>query len=695
MTRPTRENDPTDPISRSPVSWRSVTLGLGGAISICLLTAFNDYALNNTFLVGNSLPIGLVLLLFMTAVLINGPLSRMRSRHALSSGEMAIAFTMTLVACCVPSSGLMRYLPAALISPVWQGSSGGDFIGIFNTLDVPSWLFPAMSSPDRSTWPNDPVITGYFSRWRPGEMPPYAAWTVPILAWGVFVLALWGATLCMVAIVRRQWMDNERLAFPLAQIELALVEQPEPGRYFNSTLRQRSFWISFAIVFAIHSWNGLGAYFPGRFPEVPVAYDFTSLFTEPPLSFVSGSLKTATVYFTVVAVTYFLSTPVAFSLWFFFLLDSVVRMISGTLTGDPANPGQADQRFGGMVAFGLLVLWIGRAHWWLVIRQAFRGERTGEPRGRYLSYRFAFWGLLACATVMVAWLMAAGCGLLGAGVAVGLLLFFFLLIARIIAETGLVHGSLSISIQKPWHLLAWMGAIRPVSVESFYVSSIVQSTFYDFREPLSVYATHAVRVTDQTIYADRQLSHDTTHDRRLGRKIIGLMLLSLLVAYPASWAGMLWTEYRYAYTVDEKQEQVNNWGAVNSPRNSVASDNATYAQGVYVHSHNPPAHLGIGFGITSLLGWLRLQFAWWPLHPVGFLMIGTFPGNVLWLSIFVGWLSKSLVLRFGGASLYTAAKPFFIGLLVGEAVAAGFWLVINILLATTGHEFHAVRIMPW
>jgi hypothetical protein len=40
------------------------------------------------------------------------------------------------------------------------------------------------------------------------------------------------------------------------------------------------------------------------------------------------------------------------------------------------------------------------------------------------------------------------------------------------------------------------------------------------------------------------------------------------------------------------------------------------------------------------------------------------------------------------------AKPFFIGLLVGEALSAGFWLVTHILLATSGYAFHAVRSMP-
>src|SRR4051794_19320421 len=64
-------------VSASPapaITWRSVTLGLAGVVVICGLTPYNDYALNNTFMVGNNLPLGVVMLLFIMAVCVNAPL---------------------------------------------------------------------------------------------------------------------------------------------------------------------------------------------------------------------------------------------------------------------------------------------------------------------------------------------------------------------------------------------------------------------------------------------------------------------------------------------------------------------------------------------------------------------------------------------------------------------------------------------
>src|SRR5690606_3045601 len=148
------------------------------------------------------------------------------------------------------------------------------------------------------------------------------------------------------------------------------------------------------------------------------------------------------IFFTVVGVTYFLTSSVAFSLWFFFILFQVVKMWKGSATGDPIIYGQGDQHFGGIIAYTLALLFIGRRHWGLVVAQAFRGVREGEPVGRYLSYRTAFWGLCLCIMIMTGWLTFAGADVLTSFTTVLLLMLLFVVIARIIAETGIVHGQL-------------------------------------------------------------------------------------------------------------------------------------------------------------------------------------------------------------------------------------------------------------
>src|SRR5690242_21936243 len=101
------------------ITRRSVFIGLAGVILICALTPYNDYALNNTFLIGNNLPLGVVMVLFLFIVLVNAPLARFWPQRAFGAGEITVAFSMTLVSCALPSSGLMRYLPPSLVSPLY------------------------------------------------------------------------------------------------------------------------------------------------------------------------------------------------------------------------------------------------------------------------------------------------------------------------------------------------------------------------------------------------------------------------------------------------------------------------------------------------------------------------------------------------------------------------------------------------
>ena len=51
--------------------------------------------------------------------------------------------------------------------------------------------------------------------------------------------------------------------------------------------------------------------------------------------------------------------------------------------------------------------------------------------------------------------------------------------------------------------------------------------------------------------------------------------------------------------------------------------------------------------------------------------------NPLWFSIFVGWLLKWIILRYGGLRAHRKAIPFFIGLVLGEFAAGTFWSVVG------------------
>ena len=54
----------------------------------------------------------------------------------------------------------------------------------------------------------------------------------------------------------------------------------------------------------------------------------------------------------------------------------------------------------------------------------------------------------------------------------------------------------------------------------------------------------------------------------------------------------------------------------------------------------------------ALLMVARQYLTWWPLHPLGFAISTNAMTNYIWFSVFLAWLIKGLVLKYGGPALF-------------------------------------------
>lgn len=700
---------------RWAVNARSVLLGLLGVCVICGLSPYNNYVINNSFLVGNNLPLGVVVLAFALAVFVNGPLNRYAPRYALSTGEMTVALAMTLVSCCLPGAGLMRYWPSSLVSPLFLGRADPEFVRLVGGLNLPRWLFPSFEGSAPVDWTRDPIVTGFVGRWTEDSPVPYAAWVTPLLTWGVFLAALYGAFFCLLGVVHRQWYENERLPFPLANVYASLIERPGARRWLNPTMGSRAFAIGMAVSLSLHLWNGLALYLPNHVPAIPMAYDLRSTFANAPFEYMDGSVKSATVYLTVIGVTYFLSGQVACGLWLTFLFVNVGLKMSWGLAGQETDyAARYDQHFGAVLAVFGAVLWIGRRHWWTVVAQAVRGRRADEPAGTWMTYPVAAWGLVGCVGIMVGWLIVAGSTPGAAIVTVSMLMVLMTVITRVVAETGLPYSGLQVSLTKPIVMFASAELPQPVPVKSFYLASLVDAQHYDLREVAPVYMTHAARVTDQSCDGEapgprsqggeprddvrRQVAADgaAVAVRRVRFGVLLAMALALAVGYVVSAGAVLWTEYTFASTLDHTgATPINGWGVIDQPRGYIVEAVTRYAAPQAARTQrNSTLHVGIGFVVTGAMAALRLYYAWWPLHPVGFVLLAPPAMSRMWFSILLGWMTKLAIVRFGGSRLYARARPMFMGLIIGESLAAGVWLVVALVCGSRGWPYAAYVVSP-
>jgi hypothetical protein len=104
-------------------------------------------------------------------------------------------------------------------------------------------------------------------------------------------------------------------------------------------------------------------------------------------------------------------------------------------------------------------------------------------------------------------------------------------------------------------------------------------------------------------------------------------------------------------------------------------------------SLNTGLAIGTGFSLTIVLNSLRMAIPWFPFHPVGYAVSSSWSMHRLWICLFVAWLIKLVLLRYGGLQTYRRALPFFMGLILGECVVGGAWTLIGLALDIPTYAF--------
>ena len=64
----------------------------------------------------------------------------------------------------------------------------------------------------------------------------------------------------------------------------------------------------------------------------------------------------------------------------------------------------------------------------------------------------------------------------------------------------------------------------------------------------------------------------------------------------------------------------------------------------------------------GVLTWLKGHFVGFPIHPIGLALGLTYPISQIWFSVFIAWVCKVVILKYGGPWLYRHLRPFFLGI---------------------------------
>jgi len=193
---------------------------------------------------------GAILGLFLLVVL-SMFLSFLNRKLSLSPSELLLAYMMMAIGCTIPSWGLMGNLIPVLGGIRYFATPENRWLGVIISRIKP-YLIPQ----------NQQAITHFYEGVPKGMPIPYSPWVKPFLVWFGFVLVFSFLSICVVVIFRKQWVENERIIFPLTILPIEMVRKEKDSK-IPTLFKNKLMWFGFAIPFLITAFNGLHHYFPG------------------------------------------------------------------------------------------------------------------------------------------------------------------------------------------------------------------------------------------------------------------------------------------------------------------------------------------------------------------------------------------------------------------------------------------------
>jgi len=660
------ERAPSPGAARPPlVRARAVALGLALSPVLCGWAMRTEIISGGSELIEASL-MPLVVFALFGLTLLNDAVRRRRPGLALTRAEMLVVYVMQAVSVGVAGLGQVQFLNQVLAG-MEHGKTAQNHWGDWQRFVPPAWV------PDPAVLPD--YFHGGSSFWTPAHL---RGWAAPILVWSGFLLTLWFSFGCVATLLRRAWVEEERLPFPLAALPLALTDDNPDSGAGGGLLRRRSFQTAFGLTALYRSVSGLHRLYPA-FPDWPgVGFkgqliDVAGGLTTPPWNAVD--YLRLSLHPMIAGVTYFVPQDVSFSVWFFYLTVKAEAVLAAALglrdAGAPSSardvPYTGEQGAGAFLALACLSLWAARRHLAATLRKAMGRAPDVRDDDEALSYRAA-WGGLALSLVALVAFFAWG------GLAWYLGLAFFALYglmmvaaARLRAEAGPMLGygpDLN-----PHRMLVDLPGSRAWGARDLTAFSYAQWFDSDYRTAVLPQQAEALKITEAGDLPARALGCWS--------------LTAAALATVASLVCVLTIYYHYGAATGRGD---NGWRAWNGQAPFVQLQ-------AWVTSPAPAAPvraqwLALGFALTLLLGWLRTLFVWWPLHPAGFALAQAgFGINWVWFPTLLGWAAKALILRYGGTRVYRRGVPFFLGLILGDITTACVWSVLGVLLDTQMYMF--------
>lgn len=593
----------------------------------------------------------------LVVTVVNMLVRKIRPNLALSRIELLTTYIMTSISSAIISRNMLQILAGVMGHAAFFQTPENGWAQLF-LHRLPGWLTV-----------NDPTCLHnfYFGRSTLYTPANYMPWLVPVLAWSGFVAVLLTTLLCINSILRKQWIEAERLTFPIIMLPLEMTE--ESGSFFKNRLM----WLGFGISGGLTLLAGLNYIFPSV-PHLQITrHNLAQYITTSPWN-AMGNIPMG-FYFWAIGISYLMPLDLSFSCWFFFWVVRLERVlgvivgaegVQGTGGGfETSFPFLGAQAYGAYLGFCIMSLWHGRRYFAKVYRTAFRGSKEVDESHEALSYRAAMLGAAAGILVLSVFARRLGMSLWVIGIFWLSYLVLSIVANRIRAELGFPsHDMSDIGPHVPILAAVGSGNLRTQDLIGFSMLGWFNRTYASHPSP---HQLESFKMAERT--------------QSSARAMFKTVLLAGVIATPLAF----WVLLHHYFSLGA--------GSGHMAGYTVREGNVCY-NGLADWMRNPfqrntlgLGFAGVGLAASLMMGWMRLKYLWFPFHPLAYAIAPSWGVVQLWTPIFLGWLIKSMIIKFGGLPTFRRSLPFFFGLILGEICIGSIWTLVGIFFGIPTYDF--------
>ncbi|MAE20053.1 hypothetical protein CMK12_14185 [Candidatus Poribacteria bacterium] len=576
-----------------------------------------------------------VFILFCLVVINNGLSLSLRLR-LFTAADLLTTYVMLVIGTSLSAYGMLQDLFAVVVHPYRFASAENDWRNLFFHY-IPRYF--TVSSPN--------ILTGYYE----GDSTLYRTdhlqeWLLPAVTWIGFMSVLLLLMHCLNTLLRRQWIQNERLAFPVIQLPLNMVQS-------SSFFRSRMLWIGFAVVAAFDILSGLNTLFPSV-PHLHLKlFDIKQYFTEKPWNAI-GTTRISFYPF-MIGIGFFLPLDLSFSCWFFFILRKLSRILTTYLGLNqiPGFPFFHEQSAGAWVCLAGIACWLTRKHLAFALRIA-RSPLSQIDAKEPMRYRTALIGLIVCSLFLLVFGHLANMSIMATITFFSIYFAIAVAVTRLRAEFGAPHGIFNHPLEMMVTVFGskWWGASNLTAMSFFFWFN------RGYRPHPMPNQFEALKIAENAKIKNSRFLWAMIAAGGIG--LIGAFWVNLDMMY-RDGAISRGTGFRL-WVGNGAMRQLSGW-----LQNPISPE------------WKKIGFMGVGAFFTLILLFLRIRFFWWPLHPAGYSLAVSFAIDYFWCPFFISWLSKTIILRTAGVKGYQRAVPFFFGLILGDFVVGSWWMLFGMV----------------